>query len=188
MDKRSLRTYYKLKREELTDRERETLSIKIADQSLKLNIWNKKTYHIYLSINHLKEINTTYIFNILNKRQKDIVVPKIEPGERLMKHYRYNENTQLEMNTWGIAEPMHGEPVPENRIDVVFIPLLGFDKMGNRLGYGKGYYDRFLQKCRKDCIKVGLSFFEPLEKIPVEITDVRLNTCITADKIYDFGL
>jgi 5-formyltetrahydrofolate cyclo-ligase len=69
----------------------------------------------------------------------------------------------------------------------VFIPLLAFDKSGHRVGYGAGYYDRFLSKCKPDCLKVGLSFFEPVDEISdADEFDVKLNHCVTPSKIWTF--
>jgi 5-formyltetrahydrofolate cyclo-ligase len=80
-----------------------------------------------------------------------------------------------------------GLEVPVSKIDVVFVPLLAFDKNGNRVGYGKGFYDNFLAKCREDVIKIGLSFFEPEEIIDdVFKTDIRLDYCVTPFGINNF--
>ena len=72
-------------------------------------------------------------------------------------------------------------------IDLVIVPLLCFDKKGNRVGYGKGYYDRFLKQCRKDCIKIGFSYFDPIDQVEdINKFDVKLDYGITPDAIYQF--
>ena len=72
-------------------------------------------------------------------------------------------------------------------IDLVFVPLLAFDKKGFRVGYGKGFYDKWLAGCRPDCIKVGFSYFEPVESIDDRHEfDVPLNLCITPHNVYVF--
>ena len=69
----------------------------------------------------------------------------------------------------------------------MFIPLLAFDVCGNRVGYGKGFYDDFLKNCSKDTVKIGLSFFEAETVIhDVELHDVRLDYCVTPNKSYTF--
>ena len=74
-----------------------------------------------------------------------------------------------------------------SEIDVVFIPLLCFDKHGNRVGYGGGYYDKFLTKTKSSCLKIGLSFFEPVDFIQgINMNDIPLDMCVTPEKLYNF--
>jgi len=87
----------------------------------------------------------------------------------------------------GIPEPQNGLTVPPSEIEVVFIPLLAYDKKGHRVGYGKGFYDRFLSKCKPNTLKIGLSLFEPEEKIEgLDATDIPLDYCVTPVKVYEF--
>ena len=77
-------------------------------------------------------------------------------------------------------------PLP-SKIDVVFVPLLAFDKNGHRIGYGKGYYDKFLSSCKPDIIKIGLSFYEAEEAFQdVYPSDIPLDYCVTPKKVYRF--
>jgi len=95
--------------------------------------------------------------------------------------------TQFQTNTWGIIEPLGQNTIDETAIDLVLVPLICFDETGHRVGYGKGFYDRTLARCRKDCIKVGLSFFGPVEEIEgVDANDVRLDYCVTDDSVFQF--
>ncbi len=114
-----------------------------------------------------------------------IVVSRSEQKDRSMKHFLLADNVVLEENAWGIVEPVDGETIAETQLDVVLVPLLVVDKTGNRIGYGKGFYDRFLAKCRPDCLKIGVSLFEPVEKIDdVDPLDVPLDIVITPNFIY----
>jgi 5-formyltetrahydrofolate cyclo-ligase len=102
-------------------------------------------------------------------------------------HYLLTDNTKLTISEYGIPEPVEGIEVPSNKADVVFVPLLAFDTKGHRVGYGKGFYDRFLMECKPDVIKIGLSFFEAEEElIAVNPTDVALDFCVTPKKVYAF--
>ena len=102
-------------------------------------------------------------------------------------HYLYEKNILIKKNNLGIPEPLNGNKIKTKLIEVVFVPLIIVDKIGNRVGYGKGYYDRFLNKCDKKVIKVGLSFFDIIEKIEdTTHNDIRLNFCITPKKIIKF--
>ncbi len=104
-------------------------------------------------------------------------------------HYALTPQTPLIENRWSIPEPQQDNrtAIDSEQIDLVLVPLLAFDRQGHRVGYGKGYYDRFLAECRPDCLKIGLSLFEPVERIAdTELTDVRLNVCLTPNQVYFF--
>jgi 5-formyltetrahydrofolate cyclo-ligase len=97
------------------------------------------------------------------------------------------DNTKIKKNSYNVPEPIDGLEVPDVKIDVVFVPLLAFDKQGNRVGYGKGFYDNFLNKCKPETIKIGLSFFSPEEKIEdISANDMKLDFCVTPDEIFSF--
>jgi 5-formyltetrahydrofolate cyclo-ligase len=98
-----------------------------------------------------------------------------------------NEETSYEENEYGIAEPVGGEEIHPEDLDAVFVPLLCFDEKGYRVGYGKGFYDRFLSSCREDVIRIGFSYFDPVPSIDdINDFDVPLNLCITPNKLYEF--
>jgi 5-formyltetrahydrofolate cyclo-ligase len=91
------------------------------------------------------------------------------------------------MNQWGITEPEYGKEVPPQLIDVVIVPLLAFDTRGNRLGYGKGFYDRFLAECKADVLKIGVSYFEPEQAFEeVDEYDIPLDICVTPERVWSF--
>lgn len=90
-------------------------------------------------------------------------------------------------STWGIPEPVGGIVVKPTDFDIVLLPLVTFDLKGNRVGYGKGFYDRYLVKCRPDCLKIGISLFDPVDHIEeVESHDIPLDIAICPAKMYDF--
>lgn len=87
----------------------------------------------------------------------------------------------------GIPEPVGGTVTEPSEIDLILMPLLAFDKRGHRVGYGKGFYDRFLRSCRADCIKAGLSLFPPEEKIDdVAEFDQPMTMAITPESVFRF--
>ncbi len=186
MDKTQLRKYYKDLRNKLSESNRDEKSLKIANRSLELPIWDKLYYHIFLSIEKHNEINTDYLLQILQGKDKNIVVSKSNFITNEMIHYLLQDNTSLKLSEFGIPEPVNGIQIPPDMIDVVFVPLLAFDKKGHRIGYGKGFYDRFLAKCSPETIFVGLSFFEAEESIAHEPMDIPLDYCITPEKTYSF--
>ncbi|BCY27709.1 5-formyltetrahydrofolate cyclo-ligase [Flavobacterium okayamense] len=187
MNKKTLRQKYKEKRQKLSIEEIEEKSLAIANNLLQLNIWNKTYFHIFLPIVEQKEVDTEFILQILAGKDKEIVISKSDFATREMLHFLLTDNTKIVKNEYNIPEPVNGLPVPVEMIDVVFVPLLTYDKQGNRVGYGKGFYDKFLSQCKPDVIKIGLSFFEPEEQIDdVLETDVKLDFCVTGEKILQF--
>jgi 5-formyltetrahydrofolate cyclo-ligase len=187
MLKKELRQKYKAKRKTLSFEEIQELSLTIANNCLALPIWDKTYFHLFLPIENQREINTEYLLQILSGRDKEIIISKSDFETLKMTHFLLTDNTKLKNNLYGIPEPNDGIEVPANKIEVVFVPLLAYDKSGHRVGYGKGFYDIFLSECKTDTIKVGLSFFDPEEDITnVFEKDVKLNFCVTPFAIFEF--
>jgi len=138
--------------------------------------------HTFLPIKKNREVDTWLIINRIRRDFPEIriSIPKINNQSSELEHYYFEGEEQLDINTWEIPEPVKGLPTPIEKIDAVLVPLLAFDMQGHRLGYGRGFYDRFLAGCRGDCLKIGLSFFEAVEFIEgIDETDVPLNMVIT---------
>lgn len=145
-----------------------------------------KTIHVFLPIEEKNEPDTFLFIDWLQENHPDIkiLVPKADFETALMQHYVYEGRDGLEKNLYNILEPVKGE-IYEGAIDLVLVPLLAFDLQGYRVGYGKGFYDRFLTGL--DTQKMGLSFFEPVDRIvDVDEYDVRLDACITPLQVYSF--
>ena len=187
MNKKELRIKYKAFRATLSAEEIEDKSLAIANQAVKAAIWDKLYYHVFLPITEHKEVDTEFLLQVLAGKDKEIVVSRSDFETRKMMHFLLTDNTRFTKNEYNIPEPLDGIEVPSTKIDVVFVPLLAFDTKGHRVGYGKGFYDNFLAECRTDVLKIGLSFFEPEEEIiDVFESDVKLDFCITPEKIYQF--
>ena len=152
MLKKEIRLNYSQNRKLLTQEEVNSSSRAISDFLQQLSIWEYSYYHIFLPIIDNNEVNTQPIIDQLRSQNKKIVVPKVQHSHSLA-HLLLEADTSLKKNRWGIPEPETGEGIPKELIDVVFIPMLAFDKLGHRVGYGKGFYDRFLDKCRPDTLK-----------------------------------
>jgi 5-formyltetrahydrofolate cyclo-ligase len=189
MNKDEIRTIYKQKRHQLSDLLIEEKSIAIANQSLKLPVWDKTYFHLFLSIKQQKEVDTDLLLHVLQGKDKQVVVSKSDFKTYGLKHYLLTDSTALKVNRFGIPEPQEGLEVPVEKIEVVFVPLLAFDVAGQRIGYGQGFYDRFLKQCSEKTVCIGLSFFKPLEKkLQAEKHDIPLNYVLTPDEVYDFKL
>ena len=171
----------------MTVNETQDKSLAIANMLLTLDIWDKTYFHIFLTMENQKEVHTDYILNILAGKDKEVIVSRSDFETCSMVHYLLTDNTKLVLSQYGIPEPVEGIEVPCNKMDVVFVPLLGYDAKGHRVGYGKGFYDRFLSDCKPEVIKIGLSFFDAeVDDIPHNPTDVALDYCVTPEKVYQF--
>ncbi len=187
MLKAALRKKYKELRGKLTEGDIENLSIDIANQLLQLDIWHFTYYHVFLPIEDKKEINTEFILNLLLGKDKEIVIHKSNFDDNSLSHFLLTDNTVIKKNSYNIPEPIDGLEVPVSKIQVVFVPLLAFDTYGNRIGYGKGFYDAFLADCAPETIKIGLSFFETEKKIEdLNPLDIPLDYCATPKQVYKF--
>lgn len=187
MNKKELRTKYKALRSQLSEEDLEEMSLAIANKVLTLPVWEKTYFHIFLPIAEQKEVNTEFILHLLSGKDKEIIVSKSDFETREMTHFLLTDNTKIKKNQYNIPEPVDGIEVPSRKIEVVFVPLLAFDKTGHRAGYGKGFYDKFLSECQAETIKIGLSFFEAEEKIEdVFESDVKLDYCVTPNAVYQF--
>ncbi len=145
--------------------------------------------HSFLSVAKNGEVETSHICERLWKEFPEIttVAPRIDFQTMTLESVRFNAATNLVRNRWDIPEPTDGEAVAAEEIDVCLVPLLCFDERGFRVGYGKGFYDKFLSECRPDCLKIGLSYFEPANSIAdVRKFDVRLDFCVMPQTVLSF--
>jgi 5-formyltetrahydrofolate cyclo-ligase len=184
--KLNLRQEAKNKRKDLSTLEIQSLSTQVARQVSSYFSFRDKRISCFLSMESQNEVQSKYILKHLASHNQ-LFVPVTNFAEGTMVQVAYNIGDTLTFNTHHIPEPsMKLPPILPTDLDVVFIPLLQADTQGNRLGYGKGFYDRYLALCRPNVIKIGLNFFEPIPSIPAEKTDIPLNYLITPNRVYEF--
>lgn len=190
MTKAELRKTYLEKRITITEGEYLQFSQRICDQFFSvIDLSFIKVVHTFLPIITNKEPDTWLMIERIRREFPHIMfsLPRINKKTDSLENIFFEGLHQLEENNWGIQQPKHGVPTPSDKIDLVLVPLLAFDTTGHRVGYGKGYYDRFLASCRKDCLKVGISFFSPVKKIEDTIeSDFRLTSCLTPEQFFTF--
>ena len=187
-NKSELRNTYSLKRKNLSDYQINKRSILISKKLLDIPIWDKEFYHIFLTSKKNNEIETKFILSMLAQKNKKVVVPRLIDLNNL-EHILLTKQTILKENSFGIPEPQkyNSKIIFPQELDVIIVPLYIFDLNGNRVGYGKGYYDRFLKNCRDDVIKIGISLFEPVKSISgISRNDIALNYAITSNSIFNF--
>jgi 5-formyltetrahydrofolate cyclo-ligase len=183
MTKQELRKIYLEKRKALSEAEYLHLNRLLCDHFFAgIDLSFVKVLHSFLPIVEKKEPDTWLIINRIQREFTHIriSIPKMNTSSGKLEHYFFEGPLQLKKNSWEIDEPGHGIPTPVEKIDIVLVPLLAFDNAGHRIGYGKGFYDRFLAECRNDCKRVGISLFPASEfNIPATDSDFRLTHAIT---------
>ena len=189
MNKKELRAKYDQKRKELSTEEIENRSRAIANQFSSVRMTGVRYLHTFYPMAGRHEMNSLLLAEAVRQRSPStaLVLPKSDLVNCTLTHILWTDDTPLAMNSWGITEPARGTEIAPADIDMVIIPLLAFDRRGHRLGYGKGFYDRFLSQCRPDVIKIGVSFFPPENIIQTEEHDIPLDLCITPEKIWEFN-
>ena len=165
MKKQELRALYKQKRKDLTEIQIKGLQENIYQQIYNLDLSAVKNVHLFLSMPKFKEIDTAPLITWFRNKNKRIVVSKCNFKDNTLSHFYLEENTVISLNKFGVLEPVAAELVEENKLDLIFIPMLISDDKKFRVGYGKGFYDRFLSNCRKDAKFIGLNFFPPITAI-----------------------
>ena len=191
MIKSNLRHIYKERRQQLTNTQLATLDDLLLIQFQKLPVDIPALIMTYTPIARWNEFDPQEItdYCYFKNPEQQLFYPLITDVEAVstMMPVLVSDATIFELSAFGFSQPVNGIEVSTEDIDLVIVPLLAFDEKGYRVGYGKGYYDRFLKKCRKDVIKVGFSYFEPVDAIQdINVYDVPLDYCITHEKIYIF--
>lgn len=188
MEKAILRKQEMLRRMALSNEELAVFNQKLLQQFTTLNFDKIQVLHLFLPIAEKKEPDTFMLIRWLKQHHPDIqiLVPRADFKTNLMTHHPYKGEEDLQKNLFNILEPVQDEQ-HAGKIDMVVVPLLTFDSHGYRVGYGKGFYDRFLENI--DTLKVGLSYFEGVDNIAdTHADDIRLDLCITPEKIIKFTI
>lgn len=161
-------------------------SKKISDIILSLeDVKKASTIMIYLDFNN--EVKTDNLVNSLISLGKKVLVPiTIKENKTLVPSQIKNINTEVSIGTYGIREPKKEfiRVTDIESIDVLIVPAVAFDINKFRLGYGGGFYDRFIEKLRPDSITIGIAFeFQIFDSIPKEGHDAKLNYIVTEERI-----
>ncbi len=188
MNKKELREKYRSLRSELTVLEKDRLEdlVLIEFQKLQLNI--PDVLMTYCPSHKLAEYDPVLVERYCSFRNPAVsfTYPVVN-DEGIMDAVLADEGSDFVANRYGIDEPVGGEEVHPESIGMIFIPLLAYDTRGFRVGYGKGYYDRYLKRCTKDVLRIGFSFYEAEEMISdINEHDVEMDICITPYQSYIF--
>ena len=189
MLKKQARKLYSAKREELSASERMKWDDLILINFQTIDLPFLEYVLSFYPMEEKNEVNTFLLTDYLHFKNPalQICYPKTNFADHSMQAIACGADTAFEGNEYNILEPATGEPVIATEIDLVIVPLLICDEYGHRVGFGKGFYDRYLKECREDSIKIGVSYFDPVDRIEhADDFDVPLDFCITPGKAYVF--
>ena len=180
--KSTLRERMKLEREKLSKGEVRERSTLIVEQLLSLpEFFRSDVIHTYIS-SKKNEVDTHELIRVLLKRKKRVVVPIADKTTKSMKHSELFSLSELVGGAYGILEPKMYRPVPAADLEVIVVPALAVDKKGNRLGFGAGFYDRFLHDIQLPTIVLAYDF-QVIDDVPRENTDIPVSFIITEQEI-----
>ena len=188
VEKNTLRRVYLEKRlamgrDEFEKRNRQLVDLLLAN----VNFTGFQYIHIFLPILKKKEVNTWLVLDTIRSANPSAHVAtsqSLKNGQ--LAHYEIQPGTRFKENKWGVPEPVGAREADICKIDLVIIPLVVYDKSGQRIGYGKGYYDRFLKKVTH-AYKLGVSLGPPLDRINYNSHyDVKMDACASPFMYYKF--
>jgi 5-formyltetrahydrofolate cyclo-ligase len=145
---------------------------------------NADTVHCYVSMNKRREVATHELIQEMIFKGRRVIVPVTNFESGTLTHIQLTSFSDLEENEWGVLEPGRGSEVSPEVLELVIVPMVGGDEHCNRIGYGKGFYDRFLQNV--DCPTIGLAFENTIiDQVPTEKFDIPLDKIITEKRILE---
>mgnify|MGYP003641450494 CR=1 FL=1 len=166
---------------------RKTLSLiewKKKSDEIKEHILNSsefkssKVVHCFVSMNEKLEVETHSLIEEMISNGRRVIIPVMNIKEGTLCHSELFNLNELKTNEWGVLEPVRIKPISIHAIDLILVPLLGVDLNGNRLGYGKGYYDQFLGEVKAKTLGLVMEQFI-LKKIPIENFDIKLDGIVS---------
>lgn len=188
MTKAEIRKLYRQKRMDLSAGEKDRLEdlLLIQFQSLLIDI--PDNIMSFLPIENYNEYNPILIeeYCFFKNPAASLIYPVTNFKNNSLIPVATKEDTVFEVTENQINEPINGTPVLPVSIQLMLVPLLGFDVNGYRVGYGKGFYDKLIETCNSNMLKIGFSFFDPIEINGVNEFDKKIDFCITPQRIYQF--
>ncbi|CAN5540936.1 5-formyltetrahydrofolate cyclo-ligase [soil metagenome] len=188
MNKAELRREYIDKRRSLSAIAKAEMSRRITERFFEaFDLTAVNTLHCFIPIHKFNEVDTSLIYKRVwsDFQTTRTLAPRLDLEADEIRNFAFSAESDLFESSWGIREPVGSASVEPSEIDLVIVPLLCFDDRGYRVGYGKGYYDKLLSKCRLDCLKIGLSYFPPVEVISdLSEYDIAVDACISPETTF----
>jgi 5-formyltetrahydrofolate cyclo-ligase len=188
MKKAELKKIIKFERRKISEKKLHILSASIVKQLLDNFDWKKKLVNLYLPIKKFNEIDLTPLRIEIERLEGSVCINRSDFETFELAPILWNEKLIINENHFGIPEPINGKELKVEDIDIVLVPLLAFTSNGHRLGYGKGFYDRFLSKTKQDCLHIGVSLYdEPHQIDDIGKNDIALGYLISPKGVRTFS-
>lgn len=189
MIKKTVRRDYLQRRMDIPEEDLQQQTALMAFNFKKLAFPPIKYLMSYSPLQARREFDVSVCEDMLRQQNPSLQTawPRIEEHSAEMEACLVQKDGFFIKNRFNVLEPISSHIIPPQSLDMIFVPLVAFDERGFRVGYGKGYYDRYLARCRPDVIRVGFCFFEAVRDIEdINQFDVPLNFCITPYRNYEF--
>ena len=188
MTKAEIRKLYRQKRMDLSPNEKDRMEDLLLIQFQSIHLEIPDNIMSFSPIENYNEYNPILIeeYCFFKNSAARLIYPVTNFKDNSLIPVATREDTIFEVNDYNINEPINGEQVLANSIELMLVPLLAFNDSGYRVGYGKGFYDKLIADCSSKMVTVGFSFFEPVEIADVNEFDKKLDFCITPQQIYQF--
>lgn len=187
MLKNEIRKKYKELRNSYSQNEIDILSNDCFKILLDNSLLKDKNVGVFLPISNSNEPNTFLLLNQFDLTRSNFYAPISNNESCEMDFFKIESCNNLTKGAYGILEPPITTLIQPSDLDVVLIPLLAFNLQGHRIGYGKGFYDRYFNRTNKEIVKIGISLFDAMEIIEdVNPLDVPMNFCATPRQFIDF--
>lgn len=182
MNKSELRKQFLAQRKAIPSEQKAEWDAWLADALIKvLDEQDIRVLHTFVPIEKFAEVNVLDSLKSwqLSHEERALVIPKVAQHQMEMSHFLWTPDLSWEESAWGIKEPKEGKLANLHLIDAVLTPLLSIDEEGQRVGYGKGYYDAFFTQTPSKALKIGIGYFPPVERIDdLHPSDVPLDMYI----------
>ena len=188
MTKAEIRKIYKKKRMDISPNEKDRLEDLLLIQFQSLHTEIPDNVMSFSPIENYNEYNPILIeeYCFFKNPAATLIYPVTNFKNNSLIPVATREDTIFEVNEYNINEPVNCETVPPTSIQLMLVPLLGFDVNGYRVGYGKGFYDKLIADCHSKMMKIGFSFFQPINIDDINVLDKKLDFCITPHNIFQF--
>lgn len=184
-DRETLRQQVKKLRQTISLEQKKLFAVKAAEQIFTLPIF-QSAQHVACYLSTAQEISCEPIIQALFQLQKKCYLPIVDDKQKgQMRFIEFNQEAVLEPNRYQILQPVYNQKliIPPEKLDLIIMPLVGFDRQGHRLGSGAGYYDRALANATHPC-RLGLAFsLQELSNISAESWDVNLHIVVTEKEV-----